>query len=88
MGNLFKDIGHSVSKGSKSIGQVFKSGGKKIEGAVSDVYHDTRSAVAYGGKHLINDVDKISDGVSNLTNPILIYGIGAVVLLVVLSQRR
>lgn len=79
MGNLFKDIGHEVSKGSKSIGNVFKGGANKIENAVSDVYNDTKTAIGYTGKHLINDVDNIS---STLSNPML-YIIGGIVVVVV-----
>ena len=84
MGNLFKNIGHSISKGSKSIGHVFSKGEHKIEGAVSDVYHDAKGAVKYTGKHLINDVDTVSN---TLSSPLLWIAGGALVLFV-MSQRR
>lgn len=83
IGKFLKNVGHEVSKGSKSIGHVFEGGTKKIEGAVSDVYHDVRSGVSYTGKHLINDVDNISNA---LSNPML-WIAGGVVIVVLLSRR-
>lgn len=83
MKNILKDVSKTFDKGSKSISHVFQEGGKKIEGAVSDVYHDTTSAVSYTGKHLINDVDNLS---SMISNPLLWVVVGGVVL-VVLTRR-
>ena len=85
MGNFFKDIGHSISKGSKSIAHVFSKGGKKIEGAVSDVYHDAKSAVSYGGKHLIGDVDTLSSGIANST---MYIAAGAIAILLIMMQMN
>ena len=84
MTNFLKRLGHSVSKGSKSIGHVFSKGGKKIEGAVHNVYHDAKSAVSYTGKHLINDVDNVSN---TLSSPLLYIGLGLVAV-VFMTQRR
>ena len=84
VGKFFKSVGHSVSKGSKSISHIFSKGGQKIEGAVSDVYHDAKSAVSYGGKHLIGDVDTLSN---SLSSPLLYIGIG-IVAVVLISSRR
>ena len=95
MTNLIKSLGHSISKGSKSITHVFTSGGKKIEGAVHDVYHDSKkavsgvyndakSAVSYTGKHLVNDVDNVSN---ILSGPILYIGAGILAVFLI-SQRR
>ena len=83
VGKFFKDAGHSISKGSKSIGHVFESGAKKVVGGVSDVYKDGKSAVAYTGKHLIKDVDNVSNA---LSNPMLWVVVGGVVILV-LTRR-
>ena len=83
VGKFFKDAGHTISKGSKSIGHVFESGAKKVEGAVSDVYKDGKSAVSYTGKHLINDVDNVSNA---LSNPMMWIVIGGV-LIVVMTRR-
>ena len=95
VGKFLKNAGHSVSQGSKSIGHVFSSGEKKIEGAVSDVYHDgkgavgqvykdSRTAVSYSGKHLINDVDTLTNAVSS---PMLWIVVG-VVAIAFLNNRR
>lgn len=85
MGNLFKDIGHTISKGSKSIGHVFTSSGKTIKGAVSGVYHDAKSAVSYTGKHLIHDVDTVSSGVANST---MYIAAGAIAILLIMMQMN
>lgn len=93
--SIFKDIEHGVSQGSKAVEHVFSEPAKKIEGAVgtlyhdtkgavSDVYHDARSAAKYGGKHLINDVDTISN---TIANPMLWIAVGAVVLIALNSRR-
>ena len=95
MTNFIKRLGHSISKSSKSIKHVFTSGGKKIEGAVHDVYHDSKkavsgvyhdakSAVSYTGKHLVNDVDNVSN---ILSGPILYIGAGILAVFLI-SQRR
>ena len=83
MKNIFKDVEHGIESGSKSIGHVFSSAGNTIKGSVSDVYHDTRSAVSYTGKHLIDDVDSLT---SMISNPLLWVVVGGVVL-VVLTRR-
>ena len=85
MGNFFKEVGHTVSKGAKSIGHVFSGGAKKVEGAVSDVYHDARSAVSYGGKHLIGDVDTLSSGIANST---IYLAAGAIAVLLIMMQMN
>lgn len=84
MTNFIKRLGHSISKSSKSIKHVFSKGGKKLEGAVHDVYHDAKSAVSYTGKHLIKDVDNVS---SALSGPILYIGAG-ILAVFLMSQRR
>lgn len=84
VGKFFKDAGNTIKQGSKSVGHVFSEGGKKIEGAVSDVYHDGRSAVSYTGKHLINDVDQIS---SALSSP-MVWVVGGVLIILVLNQNK
>ena len=81
LGKFFKDAGHSISKGSKSIGHVFSKGAKKVEGAVSDVYHDGKSAVSYTGKHLIGDVDTLS-------NSVVYIGIGGIALVLLMMQMN
>ena len=78
IGKFFKSVGHTVSKGSKSIGHVFKDAGHTIGKSVSTVYKDGKSAISYGGKHLIGDVDNLS---SSLSSPILYIGLAAVGLL-------
>ena len=94
MKNIFKDVGHSIESGSKSIAHVFTGAGNTVKSSVSDVYHDSRSAVssvyhdtktaaAYTGKHLINDVDSLTNMISN---PLLWVVVGGVVL-VVLTRR-
>lgn len=70
--HLFKDIGHTTSKGIKTIGK-----------GATTIYKDTRSAVAYTGKHLINDVDKVS---SALSSPMLLIGVGAVVVILMMNR--
>lgn len=85
MGNFFKEVGHTVSKGAKSVSHVFSGGAKKVEGAVSDVYHDARSAVSYGGKHLIGDVDTLSSGIANST---IYIAVGAVAILLIMMQMN
>ena len=81
--NFFKSLGHTVKQGSKSIGHLFEQGEKKIEGAVSDVYKDVKGAVKYTGKHVIKDVDNLS---SALSNPMLLLGLGAVVVVVMMNR--
>lgn len=71
MPNFFKSVGKSIKHGSKSVGHLLKNSEHKVEGAVGTVYKDAKSAVAYGGKHLINDVDTIS---SSFSNSIIIIG--------------
>ena len=88
LGKFFKDAGHSISKGSKSIGHVFSKGAKKVEGAVSDVYHDGKSAVSYTGKHLIGDVDTLSSGVANSTMYFAIGGVAVVLIMMQMNNRR
>ena len=93
-GNFFKSVGKSIKKGSHSISNTFKSGGKKLEGAVSDVYHDVsggvsnvysdvKSAGSYVGKHVINDVDTLTDA---LSSPLLWIVVGGVVILIVVNR--
>ena len=83
-GKFFKKAGHSVSKGSKSIGHVFSTAGKKYEGAISDVYYDGKTAVGYTGKHLINDVDTVTNAISS---PMLWLVVGAVAIAFLTSRR-
>lgn len=82
-GKFFKNVGHSVSQGSKSIGHVFEGGAKKVEGAVSDVYHDSTSAIAYTGKHIINDVDTLTN---TLSNPLLWLVVGGVAIVFLMNK--
>ena len=83
MKNILKEVSHSFDKGSKSIGHVFTNTGKKIEGAVSDVYHDTTSAASYAGKHIIKDVDTLSSAISS---PMLWLVVGGVVIVVLMRR--
>ena len=87
-------LGKFLKKGGSKLGHILSSGGKKLEETVSDVYHDVkggassvyhdaRSAVSYGGKHIIKDVDSIS---GMLSNPMVIIGIGAIVAIVLLKK--
>lgn len=91
--NLFKSIGDGIKHGTKAVGHlvnepvdtvksVVHTAHKDAKNIASTVYKDGRSAVAYGGKHLINDVDGLA---STLSNPILIIGV-AVVAVVVISK--
>ena len=82
-GHMLKDAGHTISKGSKSIGHVFESGSKTAEKAVSQVYKDTRTAVGYAGKHAVDDMDSIT---SSLSNPMLWIVVGGVVVVVLLNK--
>ena len=84
--NVGKFISHSAS----SIGHTISTPYNDVKSVVSDVrkagsqvYKDSRSAVKYTGKHLINDVDNIS---SALSNP-MIYIVGGVVIVVLLMNR-
>ena len=74
--HLFKHTGHSISK-------VVMHTGHTIGKGVGTIYKDTKSVVAYTGKHLIKDVDKIS---STLSSPILIIGVGAIALILILNR--
>ena len=79
IGKALKDAGHSISKG-------FKDTGHFVEKNVGNVYHDAKSAVSYTGKHLIGDVDTLTNSASNLmSSPVLYIGI-AVVVVVVLTK--
>jgi hypothetical protein len=61
------------------VGKTLKQGTVATSHLITQPYKDIRSGVAYAGKHGINDVDKISDTISN---PYIMYGvIGAVLLL-------
>lgn len=81
---FFKDIGKGIKSGGKSVGHLLSNSGKKVEGAISDVYHDGRSAVSYAGKHVINDVDNIS---SALSSPLFLYGVLALGALFLIKSR-
>ena len=82
-GHMLKDAGHTISKGSKSVGHVFESGEKKAEKAISQVYKDGRSAVSYAGKHAVNDVDTLTN---TLSSPLLWVVAGGVVIVVLLNR--
>ena len=92
--NIFKKVGKNIKKGSHSIGNIFEKTGKKFEntigdvyhditGGVSDVYGDVKGAVGYTGKHLVKDVDSLSN---SLSNPLLWVAVGGVAI-VVLNNR-
>ena len=83
VGKFFKKAGHSISKGSKSIGHVFKDTGHSISKGVSSVYKDGKSVVSYTGKHLIGDVDNLSNA---LSSPVLWILVGGVVLVILLKK--
>lgn len=83
VGRFFKDAGNDIKSGSRSIGHVFEDTGKDIKKGWTQVYKDGRSAVSYGGKHLINDVDNISNA---LSSPILWLVAGGVVILVIANR--
>ena len=72
-------IGHTLSTPYNDVKSVVEDVGK----AGSQVYKDSRSIVSYTGKHLVNDVDNISNA---LSNP-MIYIVGGVVIVVLLMNR-
>ena len=89
-GDVFKDVGHTVSQGSKSIGHVFTGGANAVSdvyhdvtGAVSTVYKDGRSAVSYTGKHAIKDVDTLTNAISS---PMMWIVVGGVVILLLANR--
>jgi hypothetical protein len=93
-GHILKDAGKTVKNGSNSISHVFTDGEKKAEKAVgqiykdgkkgvSQIYRDGRSATAYTGKHIIGDVDNLTNA---LSSPVLWIAIGGVAI-VVLTRR-
>ena len=93
-GKMLKSAGHTIKKGSNSIGHVFEASEKKAEkvvsqvykdskGAVGQVYKDGRSAASYTGKHVVQDVDNLTNA---LSSPILWLVAGGVVL-VVLTRK-
>ena len=72
IGKAFKKAGHSISKG-------FKDTGHFVEKNVGHVYHDVTGAVSYTGKHLVNDVDTLSNSTANLMNsPIFVIGVAVI----------
>ena len=84
------NVGKFVSHSASSIGHTLSTPYNDVKKVVSDVgkggsqiYKDSRSALSYTGKHLINDVDNIS---SALSNP-MIYIVGGVVIVVLLMNR-
>ena len=77
--NPFKSFSHAGKKIGNAIGDVYTDG----KHAVSGVYNDTKSAVSYGGKHIIKDVDNVS---STLSNPFVIVGVGAVILVIAMNR--
>ena len=94
VGKFFKDAGHTISQGSKTITNVFTGGTSSVTGAVGTVYHDGtsavstlykdgRSAVSFAGKHAINDVDTLANAISN---PLMWIVVGGVII-VVLANR-
>ena len=76
IGKAFKSAGHSISKG-------FKDTGHFVEKNVGTVYHDVKSGVSYTGKHLIGDVDTLSNSTANLMNsPMLVIGVAVVAVII------
>ena len=58
---------------------------KPIESIVHTAHKDGKQIVKYGGKHLIQDVDKLSSGFAN-SIPLLIGG--AVVVLIMMNRNK
>ena len=77
--NLEKTLSHT----GKSISHAFKDSTHNISKTVGTVYNDGKSAVSYGGKHLIKDVDNVSNALSNPMTIIVIgvLGVGAILIL-------
>jgi hypothetical protein len=67
----------------KSVGHTLKTGSSSVSHLVTQPYKDVRSAVSYSGKHIIGDVDKVTN---TATNPIFLYGGMAIVLLMLLKK--
>lgn len=76
------NVGKAFSKAGKSISHGFKDTGHFVEKNVGNVYHDVSGAVSYTGKHLIGDVDNLTNA---LSSPLLYIGI-AVVGVVILTK--
>lgn len=83
VGKFFKSVGHTISKGSKSVSHVFKDAGHTVSKSVSTVYNDGKSAISYTGKHVIGDVDKLS---SALSSPMIWIAVGGVALVLLLKK--
>lgn len=82
MGRKFK-IGKMFKHSNKSISHAFKNTGHFVEKNVGNVYSDVKTGVSYTGKHLIKDADKISN---TMSNPV-IWIVGAVVGVVILTKK-
>ena len=80
--NLGKSISHAFKKTNKSIGHAFKDTGHFVSKNVGNVYKDVKGAVAYTGKHLINDVDNVSN---TLSSPILLIGVAVLAGIILLK---
>lgn len=87
------NVGNAIKHGASSVSHAFKDTGTSIKHTVQDVghtvgksvgtvYKDVKSATAYTGKHLIKDVDNVAN---ILSNPLL-YIVGGIVIVVVLTR--
>ena len=77
---FFKSIGHALTH-NHTLQMLFDPV-KPIEKVVSTAHDDVAQVVSYGGKHLVQDVDNLSSGLSNMLPMIL----GAGVILVLLKK--
>ena len=78
LGHIFKSVGHGISK---TVGGVYND----AKHATGGVYNDLKGAVSYGGKHIIKDID----GISNiLSSPFLYIGLGVVGIIVFTQMKK
>ena len=80
------NVGKAFSNAGKSVKKGFNNTGNFVEKNVGHVYSDVSGAVSYTGKHVIGDVDNMSNAVSSALSSPLTYIAIAVVGVVILTK--
>ena len=80
------NVKKTFSKAGKNLKHNFNDAGNFVEKNVGHVYSDVSGAVAYTGKHVIGDVDNMSNAVSSALSSPFTYIAIAVVGVVFLTK--